>query len=162
MAEFDFIIDHHAGKDNVVPDALSRAQLPCTLAANISDILPPDVCDFLRTVPCFHIPNHSATSGYDYSNFSLSCLSLACSADFPTNSPQALLHSTAKKKLIAMPAVMPDPPTAVQSKDIHVLRQNLPQTRHWSTDLETLHPLNVDRVQFAQKQRADPWLGPLA
>ena len=31
----------------------------------------------------------------------------------------------------------------------------------WSDDLDTLQPLNLSRANFAQKQRTDPWLGPL-
>ena len=45
------------------------------------------------------------------------------------------------------PSSQMDPPTDVGS--------------HWPDDLDTLHPLSLSRITFAQRQRQDPWLGPL-
>ena len=47
LAEFDFQIEHRPGKENLVPDTLSRATLESSTAqAHIADLPPPAVIDF--------------------------------------------------------------------------------------------------------------------
>ena len=60
-----------------------------------------------------------------------------------------LVSDSAKSNVLTMP----------HNPDIQTY---LPEQTNWPADLELLRPLNIDRVTFAQKQRQDPWLGPLA
>ena len=54
------------------------------------------------------------------------------------------------------------PCTATAADDNCTLQESLPKSQPWPDDFEQLRPLNFDRVQFAQRQRKDPWLTPLA
>ena len=54
------------------------------------------------------------------------------------------------------------PCTSTAADDNSTLQESLPKSQPRPDDFEQLHPLNFDWVQFAQKQRKDPWLAPLA
>ena len=156
LAEFDFVIEHRPGKENIVPDALSRAPLPHPSPAVCNYVIPPsEVCCFLLTALSLDITAHNTQSVAELFNFPLSCLSLACSVD--------PLKSTAKplpkhKQLDAAPCTVQNATNHASDLGLH---ENLPVSAQLPDDLQQLRPLNFDRAQFAQKQRKDPWLGPL-
>lgn len=54
------------------------------------------------------------------------------------------------------------PCSATAEENSSVLQDHLPLCLPWPDDFQQSRPLNFDRVQFAQKQPQDPWLGPLA
>ena len=158
LAEFDFTIEHSPGKENVVPDALSRAPLPMPHPeVNTLVIPPPEVCCFYQTAPWFDIPLSHADNGSEPLDFSLSCLNVACSLSLPSTA-----HKVSHDKPVLVPTPRPADLCAIAASDDTFLTENLPKVRQWPEDLAKLQPLNLDRAQFAQKQRQDPWLGPFA
>ena len=60
MAEFDFTIEHTAGKEHVVPDTLSRAPLlnPSVVGDSLV-VPPPEVSAFLITALGYDVPGHT-------------------------------------------------------------------------------------------------------
>ena len=152
LAEFDFQIEHRPGKENVVPDTLSRAPLESSTAqANIADLPPPAVIDFLFTSLCLDIPLATPDSLLTVCNDAFYCLSLACNVTSPQHASsskscsRSSCSSPANRPILAVVA-----PTA-----------QMPSSSEWTSDLDLLRPLNCNRVQFAEGQRKDPWLGPL-
>ena len=160
MAEFDFEIEHRSGKDHVVPDTLSRAPIPEPSTVGDNLVIPPAPVDsFLIMALGLDIPFIDPSSVSEVFNDALQCITLSCS---PTNPNR--FSSRNSKLLNTSPSVhisttIPDtpppipPPLQVQSHpDV---------TPEWSSDLDTLHPLNISRTNFAQKQCQETWLGPL-
>ena len=90
LAEFDFVIEHRPGKDNVVQDALSRAPLPSTHPEVNTLVIPPlEVSPFLLTALCFYLCLTNTNTESQLSIFPLTCVSLACSTQLPLNIPIA-------------------------------------------------------------------------
>ena len=159
MAEFDFGIEHRSGKDHVVPDTLSRAPIP--EPSTVGDILiisPAPIDSFLMMALGLDI-RFIDSSVSEVFNDALQCITLSCSSTNPNrfssrnskllnNSPSVHISTTIPDTIPLTP-----PPLQVQTPpDV---------TPQWSSDLETLHPLNISRTNFAQKQCQDTWLGPL-
>ena len=159
MAEFDFEIEHRSGKDHVVPDTLSRAPIPEPSTVGDNLIIPPASVDsFLIMALGLDIPFIDSSSVSEVFNDALQCITLSCSPTNPnrfssrnskllTNGPSVHISTT----IPDTPPPIP-PPLQVQTPPV------IPQ---WSSDLETLHPLNISCTNFAQKQCQDTWLGPL-
>ena len=118
-------------------------------------LAPSEVCCFLITALSLGIPAHNTQSVAALFNFTLSCLSLACSVD--------LLQFSAKTP--PQHTQLDAAPCTVQNVTNHAsnlgLQENLPVSSQLPDDLQQLRPLSFDCAQFAQKQRKDPWLGPL-
>ena len=51
--------------------------------------------------------------------------------------------------------------TTQGASDTYNAIQCPPVLPDWSDDLSVLHPLNISRTEFAERQRTDKWLGPL-
>ena len=49
--------------------------------------------------------------------------------------------------------------TAQDACDTCNVIQGPPVLPNWSDDLSVLHPLNISRTEFAERQRTDKWLG---
>ena len=101
------------------------------------------------------IPFIDPSSVRDVFNDALQCITLSCSPTnpnrFSTRNNELLNNSPS----VHISTTIPDTPPLLQV-------QTPPDvTPQWSSDLETLHPLNISRTNFAQKQRQDMWLGPL-
>ena len=153
MAEFDFTLEHRPGKEHVVPDTLSRAPLPepSTIGDNLV-IFPAPVAAFFVTTFGFDIPFLNPSLVCDIFNDTLQCITLSCSLP-------SLIVTTRSKSKPSPPYPPPEdlPPTPPPSQT----DTPPPVVPNWSADLDPLQPLNLSRANFAQKQRTDPWLGPL-
>ena len=160
MAEFDFEIEHHSGKDHVVPDALSRALIPepSTVGGNL--IIPPAPIDsFLIMALGLDIQFIDPSSVSEIFSDALQCITLSCSPTnlnrFSTRNSKLLNNSPLVHISITIPDTPPPTPSPLQ------VQAPPDVTPQWSCDLETLHPLNISCTSFAQKQCQDTWQGPL-
>ena len=143
MAEFDFTIEHRAGKEHVVPDTLlSRTPLPNPSVVGDSLVIPPpEVSAFLITALSYDIPGHTPTLVSQVFDPALQCIALSCDVNPPSFS--ALLDQvfpTHKAKVINTSEVIHhvDPPAQ-------------PSSAFWPPDLSNLHPLNISRISFAEQ-----------
>ena len=85
MAEFDFTIEHRAGKEHVVPDTLSRAPLPNQLVVGDSLVIPPpEVSPFLITALGYDVPGHTPTLVSQVFDPALQCIALSCDVNPPS------------------------------------------------------------------------------
>ena len=153
MAEFDFTLEHRPGKEHVVPDTLSRAPLPepSTIGDNLV-VFPAPVAAFFVTTLGYDIPFLNSSLISEVFNDTLQCITLSYSL------PNFIATTRSKSKL--KPSNPPSdglpltpPPSQVDNPPL--------VTPKWSAGLETLHLLSISRTNFAQRQRDDPWLGPL-
>ena len=133
LAEFDFSIEHHPGKDNVVTDALSRAPLPTSHPeVNIIIIPPSQVSSFLITAlgvdVCLQITGAELRPLCN----PLACINLACSTQNPLTAKT--LPSSLYKQTLNTPyfATAVDIPAADAN---HTLEQDLLSPRRGVTIL---------------------------
>ena len=150
-AEFDFTIEHRAGKEHVVPDTLSRAPLPNPSVVGDSLVIaPPEVSAFLITALGYDVPGHTTTFVSQVFDPALQCIALSCDVNPPSFSPLPdYVFPTHKAKVIPISEVIPQIDHPVQ-----------PSSASWPPDLNNLHPLNISRTSFAEQQQRDKWLGP--
>ena len=154
MAEFDFEIEHHPGKDHVVPDTLSRDPIPEPSTVGDNLVIPVD--SFLIMTLGQDIPFIDPSSVSEVFKDALQCITLSCSPTIQTGFLQEIANfsTTALRYIFPLPSLIPTPPPLQVETPADV-------TPQWSGDLENLHALNISRTNFAEKQRQDTWLGPL-
>ena len=154
LAEFDFTIEHRAGKANVVPDTFSRVPLPTTSCAiSMAAFTPPEVISHFHTLIGTDISMALSSSAPLTPSLSL-FMDIVPSSPPQVPSTVSISASSPTANPAACPATVLPPP-----KDAF---KDMPVSAPLPADLQSLLPLNVNRVQLAQKQRCDPWLGPLA
>ena len=142
-----------------MPDALSRAPLPTPYPeVNILVIPPSQVSCFLFTALGFDLCLPNTVTKLQLLSNPLTCINLACStqADLTNTARPSASHKQTPIQPCFANAVKT--PAAEAS---HKLLKNLPESTSWPDNFEQLRPLNFNRVEFAQKQRKDPWLAPL-
>ena len=136
----------------MVPDTSSCAPLESSTAqAIIADLPPSAVIDFLFTSLCLDIPFSTPDSLLTVCNDAFYCLSLACNVTAPQHDSYSKSCSRSSCSSAANRPILAVVASTAQ----------MPSTSEWTSDLDLLHPLNCNRVQFAEGQRKDPWLGPL-
>ena len=155
MAEYDFYIEHKPGVKHVIPDTLSRYPIDA-FSVDILECPPADVTSFIATAIGFDIPYHTPDSVSALLSSSLQCLCLASNHVVTTKSTLSSISSLAN---------MPTHPRLC--KKVHSQSDSVPPTvvkedKLFPTDdIELLQPLNRNRVDFAEAQRADLWLSEL-
>ena len=160
MAEFDFVIEHHAGTANIVPDVLSRAPHthPSTTGDNLCHPPQPVVC-FLAGLLGFDIPSLELSRVTKIFSDTLRCISLACNPEATVvllTNPKS--HPATRKVTVSPPIQVP----LVKELPLTFPLTTEPSSQDvTSCDPASLYPLNFSRASLAQKQRQDQWLGPL-
>ena len=88
MAEFDFTIEHRAGKEHAVSDTLSRAPLPNPSVVGDSLVIPPQkYLHFFITALGYDVPGHTPTLVSQVFDPALQCIALSCDVNPPSFSP---------------------------------------------------------------------------
>ena len=152
LTEFDFEIEHRAGKHNIVPDTLRRAPFP--LATQHGDTLmhpPTGVTIFLLTILTFDISNFTCNNIAKIVKEPFLSLNLA----FLINTPNNFATSPPQSRKANIQA-------NINTPSIHMLTadQQLPFSPDWPKEYAFLQLLNKNRVEFAKVQFSEIWLCP--
>ena len=102
MAEFDFTVEHRAGKEHVVPDTLNRVPLPNPSVIGGSLVIPPPkVSAYFITALGYDVHGQTPTLVSQVFDPALQCIALSCDVNPPSFSPLSdQVFPTHKAKVI--------------------------------------------------------------
>ena len=153
MSEFDFYIEHKPGKKHVVPDTLSR--LPVTHEGSNFVIMPPDTTNFLAISLSLDVPYHSPTLVQEQFFAPLCFLNLACQTTKPFPLKSFTISENSNFDIFCQSSIQIIPSTQELS-DLTDFPK--PKDDQLIANTDDSKPLSIDRTQFSDAQRKDPWL----